>query len=144
MIIHTSNYDDYENSTICVDGCQKDWLEISQVLNEDISLIEIISDSKKNAELIEYKGKYVDSFRIVIDDLISSSQFTINIIDDILIFNGARKSFNNLQNLSNKFAKDYTLEGDHLHLSYIDDLGDKFNWFSNKNIDLILAVRSDF
>jgi hypothetical protein len=141
MIIHTSNYENYENSTICIEGCQKDWLNISTFLTGNFSDFKIKSNAGKNS--IESKDKYLDSFKIIINDLIDDNQFTISIEDDSLIFNGAIKSFNNFKNSSDEFAKDYTAEGDHVHLSYIDDWGD-YNWFSNKNIDLILAVRSDF
>ena len=51
---------------------------------------------------------------------ICDHKFAIHITDNILVFTGARSSFDNLQELASNFAKDVDEQGDHIHLSYID------------------------
>jgi hypothetical protein len=146
MDFHTSDENNYESSTICITGCNEDWAKISEMLKKETSIFEIVTPQNELDKLREDSkqrptyGKYLDLLRIKSDDTISHDMFEINVTGDVLGFNGSRKSLDYLQDLADEFARNDGKEGDHVHISYIDFDGYEYNWFSNKNIELILGV----
>ena len=92
----------------------------------------------KTSNAIEANLKY---FKILIDESDRSDEFTISINDSMLIIQGSRESLSPLQDLADEFGRDGASD-QHVHLRYLD-YEDISNWFSNKNIELILAVKSN-
>ena len=129
--------------TIGITACPEEWRPIDSLIshgevcietdwrNEDI-------EKSKRSNAIEDNIKYL---KIMVDESSQSTEFTISINESMLIIQGSRESLSPLQDLADEFAKDDG-SGQHVHFSYLD-YEDISNWFSNKNIELILAVKSN-
>jgi hypothetical protein len=136
MEFHISDENNYEFSTIYISGCSKDWAKISEMLKKETLIFEIVTPQNELYKLKENSkyGKYLDLLRITIDDTNPHDMFDINLNNNVLIFNGTKKSLDCLQDLADEFARDDLQEGYHVHLGY------ECSWFSNENIELILGV----
>jgi hypothetical protein len=135
-----------EFTTIEISACHKEWELISTSIfpgDVFIKTNKLIKDSQ-NVSLSGTIEMHLEYLRLLLDESSKSTEFTISYEKSILIIQGSQKSLDKLKNLAEEFAKDNSDSGDHIHLGYIDSEGYKYNWFSNTNIDLILAVRPDF
>lgn len=134
----------YRFSTIGISASRENWELISKsifqgeftieadYLSEDIS-------ERNNPNIVEDDLKYL---KILVDEIDSSGKFTISFDKSILTIKGSKISLNTLKDLAEEFSSINATPGDHVHLGYIDFKGYEYNWFSNKNIDLILSVKS--
>lgn len=154
MEFHVSN-DDYDCLTIYITACPEEWRELNEKIdNKNLSIIEIKTPQCKINNRARYEGKYLDCLKINIVDvdkidtgaanLNQTNEFRIQILDNALIFNGSRKSFENLNDLALEFSNNNDVKGNHVHLDYIDINGYEYNWFCNKNIELVLGVEQRY
>lgn len=129
--------------TIGITACPEEWRSIDSLISYGEVCIETdwkseTTTKSNNLNVIQENLKYL---KILIDDPNQSDEFAISINDSMLIIQGSRESLSLLQDLADEFAKDDG-SGQHVHLSYLD-YENSSNWFSNKNIELILAVKSN-
>jgi hypothetical protein len=124
MEFHISDENNYEFSTIYINGCSDDWAKIGEMLKKETLIFEVVTPQSKLDKLREDRkqhptyGKYLDLLRITIDDTSPHDMFDINVTDNVLIFNGLRESFDCLQDLANEFAISDGKDRYHVHLGY--------------------------
>ncbi len=131
-------------STIGITACQKEWKLIGASIPQGKVFIKTNhrDENKKIYNNLKVIEKYFDYFQIMIDESSKSTEFLISINDSILMIQGSSESLITLKDLADDFGKDDASD-QHVHLSYLDYGDSDCNWFSNKNIELILAVKSD-
>lgn len=139
IFVTTDSEPDFSTIEICAN--QKEW----QLISDSISQNGITIETSSVQEICDrQKDTIVQSFKtlaIVIDDSEEKPEFNISLLNQILKIQGSRQSLENLKEVSEDFAKKYHKTEDHVHISYIDFDDYEYNWFSNKNIELILSVK---
>ena len=128
--------------TIGITACPAEWRLIDSLISQSEVFIETNwkSESMEKSNNPNIAEENLTHFKISIDNSIQSKEFLILIDDSMLIMRGSRESLITLKDLANDFGKD-NASSQHIHLSYLED--SSYNWFSNKNVELILAVKSN-
>jgi hypothetical protein len=144
MKIYATNDLTSEFLTIEIYASQKEWQFISDHIFQDETVIKTNLPQENSSNQIDPHVEALKGVKINLDNSGKSTEFDISLINSMLIIQGSKKSLIKLKDVAEDFAKNHDKLGDHVHIDYIDFEGYEYNWFSNKNIDLILAVREDF
>jgi hypothetical protein len=131
--------------TVGITACQEEWKLIGNSIFQGKVFIETnwrseIMEKSNNSNIIKEDLKYL---KVLLDESSESPEFMILIDDSMLIIQGSIESLSTLKDLADDFGKDDASD-QHVHLSYLDHEDSDCNWFSNKNTELILAVKSKF
>jgi hypothetical protein len=142
MNIFVTTDSELDFSTIEICANQQEW----QLISNSISRNGIVLEASSVQEICDFqKDASVQSFKaleIVINNSEKKTEFNICLLNHTLKIQGSRQSLENLKEVSEDFAKESTNDGEHVHIVYIDFDDYEYNWFSNRNIELILSVKS--
>jgi hypothetical protein len=132
----------YQYLTIGITARQEEWRLIGNVIFQGEGLIETTwreNDTEMciHSSVIEENLKYL---QIQVNDSCESTEFMISTNNSTLTIQGSRESLSMLKDLADDFGRNDASD-QHVHLSYLEN--SNYNWFSNKNVELILAVKSD-
>jgi hypothetical protein len=133
----------HEFQTIGISASQEQWELIGKSVfqGEFIIKADCLATSKNTLNVSGSLEEDLEYLRILVDESNQSSEFTILVEKSMLTIKGSKMSLNTLKDLAEEFTKSNAVSGDHIHLGYIDFKGYEYNWFSNKNIDLILSIK---
>jgi hypothetical protein len=133
----------YQFSTIGISASKENWGLISKSIfqGELVIKADYLPEDRNTHDDPNIVEDDLEYLRILVDEFNYSSEFTISFDKSILTIKGSRVSLNNLRDLAEEFSNINATSGDHVHLGYINFKGYEYNWFSNKNIDLILSIK---